>query len=949
METIESKDEQAKKITTINQKLEAFIQSKDFFRTKAELDEAMKIAPPVEPGVTARRPQGPADTNPGKKLYETLYDNIFVRTLTKSTTTETFKALIDNLKLLHQRLNRESRGREDAVTQKLAITLPEGLVMSFSPPRPTPAPRPALDEARNALLGQIQDLTAQQEQLKKSKADNTQRMAAERQKLAVEQPAPPEPPAGPTDRPAAPAIRRVATPTDATNAAWDQLLVESERLQIADAGITRQLTELNQQLFQSLPRTKYARVGDRWIDATRFEEMSSVKLDTNSLTVHSECEFKSPFQVADLKIVEQLTVGYVPGKIAHIHNTQQGELHEKFTERINRTELSESLMTDEETFRETDNRSAENLALTQAASEVQSEESSFNINASVSGTYGVVTASVDAGYSNSQSSQSANIASQSYAREIVQRVVERATSKITRKRSSTTIEQFTERVKHVIDNRNSTAPKNYVYRWLTELVSATLLNFDKRLFICLDLPYPAANYLSRSIKEKPGLDLPTDPRELAYADGKPFFKAQNITRANYLPIAEYYDTKLEPPPAETLVFSYVISGSPGAQNKHELVAIPEGYRAISAYVETNIGSGGSPPQWNYLSVLVGRKECQRWVQGNPTPLLQPRGLDKETKFLPISIFTPFGNGFALNIEVECELEESAFLAWQVKCYHAILEAYDNLKAKAEGKMSEFDPSLPGLHPMKKKQLIKTELKKGALSKMFRCNPFWIKDNYEVGKDYDPACCTDTLNGERVRFLETLCDWNNMTYEFYPYLYADKDNWARILELTDDDPHFESFLQASFATVRIPVHRDPLKEIAAVNFVTNNSIANYEVVPAEFHSLLDELDNGKPTKFTTGLNGEPLDVPTEVIDLGIFPVPTDLVILECGVESGIKPIGFKQVEAAGTTLTIPKQYSPEIIGDRCSATPGVPNGGDPKDPVDPKDPIGVDNKPTDSTQ
>jgi hypothetical protein len=246
-------------------------------------------------------------------------------------------------------------------------------------------------------------------------------------------------------------------------------------------------------------------------------------------------------------------------------------------------------------------------------------------------------------------------------------------------------------------------------------------------------------------------------------------------------------------------------------------------------------------------------------------------------------------------------------------------------------MSEFNPNAPGLNPTRKKQLIMTELKKGALGKMFRCNPFWITDDYEVGREYGPDCCQDSLNGEKIRFLETLFDWNNVTYELYPYLYANKNNWPGLLDLTDDDPHFEAFLQASYATVRIPVYRDSQKETAAVNFILYNSVANYQVVPAAMKPLLDELGSGKPTEFTTGLNGEQLAVPTEVVDLGIFTVPTDLVILECGVENGVKPIGFPQADAEGTDISIPKQYSPAIIADSCPAATTVPADEEPATP------------------
>jgi hypothetical protein len=61
------------------------------------------------------------------------------------------------------------------------------------------------------------------------------------------------------------------------------------------------------------------------------------------------------------------------------------------------------------------------------------------------------------------------------------------------------------------------------------------------------------------------------------------------------------------------------------------------------------------------------------------------------------------------------------------------------------------------------------------------------------------------------------------------------------------------------------------------------------------------------------------VPKTTVDLGIFSVPTSLVILECGNQDGVKPIGFPQEEAPDPDVVIPKQYSPAIIADNCSSS------------------------------
>lgn len=949
IETIESDKKQPEKIDLINQQLKAFIQSKAFFKTKFEVAEAFKAINPAsarqsDSKVAGARDERALDLN---ELYVTLYDNIVVRTITKSNTNEVFKALTDGIKILHQRLNPDRAGREEV--GKVRITLPERLVISFSPPAPTPAAaKPAAEKESAALFAQIQELTEQKRQIQKSIAEYEARISAERQKLAALQAEANRAPRVNSSEAPGEAARAAGTPAPEaakrvdTNPAIDQLVATTHRLQESEGEINARLVELNNRAFQQIPEVRYAFIGDRWVDVRGFDETRPPKIEGDSIMVYSHgCYLKFPFQVADLRVVEQQSVGYLPAEIAHINNTQQGELHEKITRRLKRVETFESLITEDETFRETDTQSTEKFTLEKAASEIHAEEMSASVNTSVSGTYGVVTASLDAGVSASQSSQNANSAAQSYAKEIVQRVVDRVSNKVRRERSLKTLEEFEETVKHVIDNTKSTGPKSYVYRWLTRLSRATLKNYGKRLIFQIDVAHPSHYYLSRAIK-KTSNNLPPDPRALK-AYGVPIFTAESITRENYLAWAGLYHTKLEPPPSKKLSINngYASDKSGNVVNS---ITIPKGYKCLQARVKLSFETAGRHyvtneetfKQWysaGALNFMIGVKHGTALSGpgnfGIYDSAVIPLG-NLETESLPVSIFH-FEKGYIFDIEIECELTAEGEKAWQVKSYDAILEAYENLKAQADNQMSEFNPNAPGLNPTRKQQLIKTELKKGALSKMFRCNPFWITDEYEVGKEYDPDCCKDSLNGERIRFLETLFDWNNMTYELYPYLYADKYNWTDLLDLTDDDPHFEAFLQASYATIRIPVHRDAQKETAAVNFILYNSIANYQVVPAGIKPLLDELSSGEPTQFTTGLNGEQLAVPTEVVDLGIFTVPTDLVILECGVENGVKPIGFPQTAVEGTDVSIPKQYSPAIIADSCPVPTTIPAGGGPVPP------------------
>ena len=79
------------------------------------------------------------------------------------------------------------------------------------------------------------------------------------------------------------------------------------------------------------------------------------------------------------------TVGYLPAEIAHINNTQRGEKNTRVTRRLKRVESFESLIQENELTKETDTQSTERLSIENEAYQVQQEENSWNVGASVSG------------------------------------------------------------------------------------------------------------------------------------------------------------------------------------------------------------------------------------------------------------------------------------------------------------------------------------------------------------------------------------------------------------------------------------------------------------------------------------------------------------------------------------------------------------------------------------
>ena len=503
---------QPEKIKSFNKHLNDFIKSKNFYKTKSELTEAAgKFLNP--------QPDKKASAAEIKNFYDNLYNNIVIRTSAKSTTNEVFKLLTDTIKSTHLRLNSETLTSEDF--QKIKIVLPEGLIFSFSPPKSENIPVVDNSEENKILVNKINDLLKQKENIAVSKDEISKQIIIEQQKIQKQRN---DLAAQNIEREKTGAQSRAFTPPkEISTAKFDELIVREAALDKSEKDINLQITALNKEAFQLFPHAEFVYVGERYVDISRCEPKPPIIEDDAILVYSDGCYLKFPFQIADLKVVEQKTVAYVPDEIIHINNTQSGEKQKKVTTRLKRVETYESLITEDEVTKETDIRSTETHVIGKAASEVQSEETSVNVNASASGTYGVVTASLDAGFSHTESAQNANSSSQSYAKEMVQKVVDRANHKVRSEKNVNTFEQFEERVTHIIDNSGE-GPKCYVYRLLTKIISATLINYGKVLMLEMPVAHASNYYLSRIIKEATALDIPPDPRLLKRESPAPAIK-----------------------------------------------------------------------------------------------------------------------------------------------------------------------------------------------------------------------------------------------------------------------------------------------------------------------------------------------------------------------------------------------------------------------------------------
>ncbi|MBW7869969.1 MAG: hypothetical protein H3C39_02790 [Flavobacteriia bacterium] len=120
----------------------------------------------------------------------------------------------------------------------------------------------------------------------------------------------------------------------------------------------------------------------------------------------------------------------------------------------------------------------------------------------------------------------------------------------------------------------------------------------------------------------------------------------------------------------------------------------------------------------------------------------------------------------------------------------------------------------------------------------------------------------------VKFMEQAFEWENISYNFYPFYWANRGNWKNLYNTVEGDSLFHSFLQSGMARVIAPVR--PGFEDAVQFYLATGLVWGGGQVPVIgdplFLSIVDELRE---------IKGEPEG------KAWITRVPTSLTILQAG--------------------------------------------------------------------
>ncbi|MEE4000004.1 hypothetical protein V1T75_06600 [Tenacibaculum sp. FZY0031] len=543
----------------------------------------------------------------------------------------------------------------------------------------------------------------------------------------------------------------------------------------------------------------------------------------------------SQLGVADFRRVEQEVCCYVPGEVSHIENIMAREYKERSTRDLRVSETTTETTTEKEVENLTDTTSTERNEMQNEASSIVNSDNatSFGANASYSG-FGL-SLGTSFNTSSSNSSSDSNLQAQTYAQEVTERALERVVQKISTKRTSRILREYEENNTHGFDNRKGDKHVTGVYRWVDKIYKNKLINYGKRLMYEFALPEPAKFYIESYLKNGEGNEKtptgqvipkkPIHPKEL-FGGVK---NSKELNDTNYQKIASEYNAEVSAflDPEVKVSKSFKVNfkritgdGTQEGDSINENIELPEGY-VVSDYLVSggffSHGSGDSNGGEVYIS--VGGET--HYTKGNKEILFSSDRYSLKSKKIKgaLAVSASTWDMFAINfnVSVTCKVTDEAQEKWQNETYKAIMDAYNerlqeyNDFIKSQELENEPSEKKKELSSQINRSIEKRELKRIAIDLMTK--PFDVvtaQDNYkENGKETGAKHVARNLNfqehAETVKFFEQAFDWEIMAYTFYPYFYADENDWDANFEHNEgSDPVFQAFLQSGMARSVVPV-------------------------------------------------------------------------------------------------------------------------------------------------
>jgi len=588
--------------------------------------------------------------------------------------------------------------------------------------------------------------------------------------------------------------------------------------------------------------------------------------------------------IADYRKVEQEVCCYVPGEVSHIENVMASEYKERATRRLRRTEDTTTTSKEKESEKLTDSTSTDRFEMNSEVASVLAEDTRaggfVSLDAKFGNSYSLQSG---ADFANNTSSEESNSQAVTHAKEVTERVLDRVVQKIKEERVSKIVEEFEENNKHGFDNRNNDQHVSGVYRWVDKIYKNKVVNYGKRLMYEFMIPEPASFHKmtinENDISEGEIIEKPIDPR----IDKGTLKLSLKSLEDTYQYWAEVYNVAIDPLPTKNIsigtefAFSGLDSNTSKSWSEKKNLTLPEGYKTIEASVTVSSARMANP-SGNLISVSVGNLRYSSALQTNTNRLLSPENSEILNSFeenIPISVYFIQHHVGAANVIIKLGRTDALYQQWQIETFNAIIKAYETKLQEYNAKVREskaIQTEKVRTNPLFYRQIESMILRKNCIEYLVSHKSLG-ENSLITGtktKDIQVSYADPKLEAyaTKVKFFEQAFEWELMSYNFYPFYWAHKENWLQLYNVDEsEDAIFKAFLQSGMARIILTIR--PGFEEAVNWYMATGQVWNGGQVPTIddelFISIVEEL------RVTEG----------EVEETWETRVPTSLTIIQAG--------------------------------------------------------------------
>ena len=659
---------------------------------------------------------------------------------------------------------------------------------------------------------------------------------------------------------------------------WDDYLA-SVLVQPSDAAIRAGLVDA----LRGAEAAMRARAAATWKDVLESLTASPVLSPAQAKAAGGRFRKKFPFVagVADLMLVKERLEGYQRAAIAHVENVMATEDRTRTLRQLDSTATTTTTESErtEETSQESTTDTHQSLA--NEVSATLATQTNISTGISDSASLGpAVRVDTSAGFDFTTASEETRSSAEEYAQDVVESSVSKVTA---RQRTETVSVVLSETEETHVQRYVNTAPGAShvvgVYRHLDQVWRAQVFNYGRRLMLDIVVPEPAAHWRmsrqegavrSERLEEPPRLDV----------------KQNEIDESNYGQlVADYGASGVAGPPMTVVHVTKSVTldvpnrgGSQANSTSQVLsqIALPAGYYAVQA-IASFYATKWESDEKNHAKILMEGDETD--LEGGSKAI----DLREVINTLEFAVYTDNMQGGAVTVRVKCAISGDSWAAWQKSVYDALKaandRAWDSYRSELQAAETVKAMTQQQMLPDAKRTIEIQELKHAGIAILTESN---FQENGAIrfgpqAEDPDrlyPLIAFDEAKeeGRVARFFEEAFEWEQMTYLYYPYFWARRKVWYELLNQSDPDTLFESFLRAGAARVNLPVR--PGFEAAVLWFLATGGVWFGGPVPTVgdplYVAMIDEIREAK---------GLSTDNPVPVGESWTYTMPTSLVVLD----------------------------------------------------------------------